>query len=260
MNREHKEFHEIRRVKIPRFGGLCFLRVLAYLLITVAMASIVLDVVDIAVTSRYCYSTVPRPLICLNNIADDVWTWIASGIWASIPLAVAGSWSAYLLERPGLNPYACVIFLGICAFLFCPVKAALNIVEAVKYKDNTNWSDISYQKIVIPIILAVIAALEFLHCLAIFIDFVCFSWNRADTVEYIEERHVEPPKVFPIATNFHPSPYHVPMNVPYYGVPTTQTPKYVISSSAPVPAMPITNGQYKWQFNQMPSNSPYRIF
>ncbi|ESN96437.1 hypothetical protein HELRODRAFT_189238 [Helobdella robusta] len=226
------------RVYIRGFCGHRLLKCLAYLLIVVSITSIILDIVDVALTYKICPpSGILRNFYCLASPSDDVWTWVASGIWASVPLTIAGIWTLYMLDRLETNPFWYVLFLFVCTFFFTPAKIILNSIEASKYGGvNSYWegSSYAYSKLVIPIFLAVFAFLEHIHCLIFFINFLCCWWTNEH-----EERDVEKvrnPSPFMVETSHHKASnnmyqYQVPFNMPINVVNTPAfTPRYVYST------------------------------
>jgi len=148
-----------------------------------AAASLALGVADVVVTYQNymvgyaCNSTGASFAICNPNTL--LWTWIASGIWASIPIFIFG----ILAIRRGSNPMTqnCWFeaFAFLSGFIFAPAMIVLSAFEVYKGAGVYYWT---YQnplkaddlvKAIIPIVIAGLGLLELLMCVTAFWDICC---------------------------------------------------------------------------------------
>lgn len=150
------------------------------LLALMAAATLSLGIANVVLTKEaYCnpWNTM-SPLWCSTAEEPYIWTWVAPGIWASIPIFFAGMFSMCISSNPGrcTRVFALLIFLS--ALVFAPGMCVLSSIEVWRgseasyhfYKltdglmpGNIKPDDNPYQaKFAIPLVIAIIAAIMFL--------------------------------------------------------------------------------------------------
>lgn len=96
-----------------------------------AAATLAIGVANVVLTSQaYCdpWSDMD-PVHCSNTNEPYVWTWVASGIWASMPIFAAGLFAMCLSSDPSrwIRLFALLIFLS--AIVFAPAMIILSSIE-----------------------------------------------------------------------------------------------------------------------------------
>jgi hypothetical protein len=110
------------------FNSGCF-RCFGALLALLAATTFALGIADVVLTMQnYCNPTGANG--CSTSAEPYIWVWVASGIWASVPIFLAGLFAMCI----GRNPVAWTrIFALLCflsAFVFAPALIVLSAVEA----------------------------------------------------------------------------------------------------------------------------------
>lgn len=151
-----------------------------------AAASLALGVADVVLTNqtymvdKKCKDNQALPECDKNNL---VWTWVASGIWASIPIFIFGILAIRLgKSHSPLRSSWFEFFAFVSAFIFAPAMCVLSALEVYKgrniyyWKANDGSDDLA--KAIIPIVIAGLGAVEFLMS---FIAIVYVCCCRHDT-------------------------------------------------------------------------------
>jgi hypothetical protein len=166
------------------FGGI--LAVLAAITLSLAIANVVMTI------SSFCTPWMSEaPQYCSTTGEPYIWTWVAVGIWASIPIFIAGI-SAMCI---GSNPEKWTKIFALCIFLSAVVFApAIIILSAIEVWRGwaANWNfymmdglevepgsitaadDAAHTiKFVLPLIIAILGAIMFIMTLAITVALCC---------------------------------------------------------------------------------------
>lgn len=153
-----------------------------------AAASLALGVADVVLTyqkymnDRGCASKPTEPPCATNNL---VWTWVAVGIWASLPVFILGILAIKLGDRrlPQRSSWFEVLAF-LCTFLFTPAMIALSVVEIQRGVGVYYWKAYQNQaddlvKAIIPIVIGSLGIIELLMCFIAFCYVCCCSHNNA---------------------------------------------------------------------------------
>lgn len=146
-----------------------------------AAASLALGVADVVLT----YQTYMVDQDCRNNgglapcfVNNLVWTWVASGIWASLPIFILGIMAIRLGKRrqPTRSSWF-DLFAFISTFIFAPAMIVLSALEVfygsgVYYWTATDGSD-DLAKAIIPIVIAGLGLVELLMTFIAFVQVCC---------------------------------------------------------------------------------------
>jgi len=96
-----------------------------------AASTLAMGTANVVLTSQaYCNPwTDDDPVHCSNTKEPYVWTWVASGIWASAPIFLAGLFGMCLSNDPSrwTRLFALLIFLS--AIVFAPCMIILSSIE-----------------------------------------------------------------------------------------------------------------------------------
>lgn len=175
-------------------GGINWLS-FGIILSLLAAASLALGVADVVLThqtymvDRKCADNQNQPECDKNNL---VWTWVAVGIWASLPIFIF----VILAIRLGKshNPVRSSwfeMFAFISAFIFAPAMIVLSAIQVYKGHDIYYWNavdgDDDLAKAIIPIVIAGLGLVEFLMCF-IAIIYVCCCRNNYSSTEVVTYR------------------------------------------------------------------------
>jgi len=111
------------------------------LLSLLAAATLALGVADVVVT----YKTYMDGMNCatyptLSYCSNLVWTWVASGIWGSLPVFIFGVLSIYKGSNPMRQVNYFDLFAFICAFIFTPAIIVLSAIEVWMGRDVYYWN------------------------------------------------------------------------------------------------------------------------
>jgi hypothetical protein len=168
-----------------RSDTLCGINWLSFgiILSLLAAASLALGVADVVLT----YQTYMVDQKCKDNVSDPpcdknnlVWTWVASGIWASLPVFILGIMAIRLGKRshPSRSSWF-ELFAFLSAFVFAPAMIVLSALEVYKGSKIYYWSALDNSddlaKAIIPIVIAGLGLVEFLMA---FIAFAQLCWCR----------------------------------------------------------------------------------
>lgn len=145
-----------------------------------AAVTLALGIANVVLTSQaYCDPWMDMdPVYCSNTAEPYIWTWIASGIWASAPIFIAGLYGMCLSSDPTrwARIFALLIFLS--ALVFAPAMIILSSIEvwrggASKWnfytmggslmEGNIMVEESPYQaKFALPLVIAILGGVLFL--------------------------------------------------------------------------------------------------
>lgn len=184
----------------PTYFNARAFKIFGAILALLAAATLSLGIADVVLTKEaYCSPwTTEAPMYCSMTGEPYIWTWVASGIWASVPIFFAGLFAMCLSSDPArwTRIFALLIFLS--AIVFAPAMIVLSAIElwrgsTSEYSFYTFGSTIGegtlmpaknpYQaKFAIPLAIAIIGGVIFLmtavvtlalcccmHCLGIYL-------------------------------------------------------------------------------------------
>jgi len=154
-----------------------------------AAASLALGVADVVYTyqtymvGKSC-STNTSPAYCNPNVL--IFTWIAVGIWASVPVFIYG---IIVLRHAGatvMRKSMCMeLLVFLCTFIFTPAMIVISAIEVWKGMNVFYWTanglptdDIV--KAALPIAIAVLGGIEWLMC-AIGLYYCCCCQHTGGT-------------------------------------------------------------------------------
>jgi len=212
------------------FNHGCF-KMFGAILALLAAATLSLGIADVVLTMQaYCSPwTTTSPVWCSMTAEPYIWTWVASGIWASIPIFFAGLCSMCLSSNPAswTRLFALLIFLS--AIVFAPAMLVLTSVElwrggsSIYTFYSTNTSSITagsimptganpYQaKFAIPLVIAILAGIMLLMTAAVTINFCCCMESMGlsmDTAPVVVEQA-------PVREYYPPRPHMRPQVMDY---------------------------------------------
>lgn len=150
------------------------------ILALMAAGTLALGISNVVMTKQaYCDPwTEDDPAYCSSTADPYIWTWVASGIWGSAPIFLAGIFSMCLSSDPGrwTRLFSLLIFLS--AIIFAPAMIILSAIECWRgsagkwnfYKmdselmeGNILVEDSPYQaKFALPLVIAILAGIMFL--------------------------------------------------------------------------------------------------
>jgi len=178
-------------------SGPCMIdwRTFGLILCFLSAASLALGVADVVYTyqtymvSKGCSSNT-SPNYCNPNVL--VFTWIASGIWASLPIFIYG---LMILQHSGAalsRKSTCFeLFSFLCAFIFAPAMLVISAIEVWKgvgvfYWTASQLSSDDTVKAALPIAIAVLGFIEFLMCsIALYYGCCCRPHTMSPSHEYV---------------------------------------------------------------------------
>jgi len=101
------------------------------ILSTMAAISLSLGISNVVMTSQaYCDPWMDMdPVYCSNTNEPYVWTWVASGIWASAPIFIAGLYAMCLSMDPSRWTGMFSLFIVLSAIVFSPAMIILSAIE-----------------------------------------------------------------------------------------------------------------------------------
>jgi len=104
----------------------CFGTILALL----AAATLSLNVADVVLTLRAYCTPWSEENQCSTTEEPYVWVWVASGIWGSIPILLAGLFAIYLSANPAVWTRCFSFFIFQSALVFAPGIMVLTCIAA----------------------------------------------------------------------------------------------------------------------------------
>jgi len=111
------------------------------ILALLAAATLALGIANVVLTKQaYCDPwTEGAPTYCSGTKEPYIWTWVASGIWASIPIFLAGIFAMCISNDPAswTRCFALMIFLS--AIVFSPAMIVLSAMEVWR-GGAANWN------------------------------------------------------------------------------------------------------------------------
>jgi hypothetical protein len=118
-----------RRVDTPAAKPCCgpqSLRLYGAVLATLAVTTLGLGIADVAITKQaYCGAG----SACPNTGEPYVWVWVATGIWASVPIVLTGLFAMCVSSNPGKWVRLFGLFSFISTFIFTPALLILSSIE-----------------------------------------------------------------------------------------------------------------------------------
>jgi len=176
-----------------RSDTVCGINWLAFgiILSLLAAASLALGVADVVLTYQTYIADMCKDGNTIskcdqNNLA---WTWVASGIWGSLPVFIFGIMAIRLgkSNQPSRSSWF-DLFAFISAFIFAPAMIVLSALEVYDGATIYYWSAFDgmddLAKAIIPIVIAGLGLVEFLMA---FIAFAKVCWCKQ---EYATEQYI----------------------------------------------------------------------
>jgi len=174
----------------PVFNARMF-KVYGAILSLMAAGTLALGISNVVLTKQaYCDPWDEGDSVWCSNTKDPyIWTWIGSGIWASLPIFLAGLFSMSLSSDPAkwTRMFSLMVFLS--AIVFTPAMVVLNAIEVWRghasannfYKlddqlmeGNILVEDSPYQaKFALPLVISILAGIMFLMTGLITITLCC---------------------------------------------------------------------------------------
>lgn len=160
------------------------------ILALLAAASLSLGIANVVLTREaYCNPwNEDSSVWCSNSKEPYIWTWVASGIWASVPVFFAGLFAMCVSSNPlGWSRWF-ALFIFLSAIVFAPGMVVLSSIETWRgsasdynfYKLNNGVNegniipdgDNPYQaKFALPLVIAILGGLEFLMAAYVTLSF-----------------------------------------------------------------------------------------
>jgi hypothetical protein len=150
------------------------------LLALLAAATLALGIANVVLTKQaYCEPWQEMaPVYCSSTKEPYIWTWVAPGIWASVPIFLAGIFAMCISNDPAnwTRCFALMIFLS--AIVFSPAMIVLSSMEVWR-GSAANWhfymldsdlkegnimvEDSPYQaKFALPLVIAILGGVMFI--------------------------------------------------------------------------------------------------
>lgn len=160
-----------------------------------AAAALSISVANVALTSQaYCDPwTDASPVYCSNTNEPYVWTWVASGIWASLPIFLSGLFAMALGKNPQAWTRWFTLLTVLSTIVFAPAMLILSAVEVWRgsasrwnfYKMDSSLAegnilieDSPYQaKFALPLVIAILAGIMFVMTGLITLSICCCMKN-----------------------------------------------------------------------------------
>jgi hypothetical protein len=150
------------------------------ILAIMAAAALALGIANVVLTKQaYCEPwSEAAPVYCSGTKEPYIWTWVAPGIWASVPIFLAGIFAMCISNDPAnwTRCFALMIFLS--AIVFSPAMIVLSAMEVWRggaaqwnfYKldsslmeGNIKVTDSPFQaKFALPLVIAIIGGIMFI--------------------------------------------------------------------------------------------------
>jgi len=147
-----------------------------------AAATLSLGVANVFLTwTAYCSPwNDDSPAYCSNINEPYIWTWVASGIWASVPILLAGLFAMCITSDPAqwVRTRCFSLFILLSAIVFCPGMIVLSSMEVWRGHEATNnfykldsgltagnipATGIPYQvKFFLPLVIAILGGVMFI--------------------------------------------------------------------------------------------------
>lgn len=200
-----------------------------------AAATLSLGIANVVLTKEaYCNPwEKAAPVYCSTANEPYIWTWVGSGIWASVPIFFAGIFAMCLSSNPGkwTRVWALLIFLS--AIVFAPGMCVLSSIEVWRgaESEHTFYSlkdgikagtitpdDNPYQaKFALPLVIAILAAIMFfmtsiitlmlcccMHNLGIYLPQEIDAFSGSQTTQVVQP--AAPPQIYaPSREVYYPS-------------------------------------------------------
>jgi len=158
-----------------------------------AAATLALGIANVVLTREtYCKPWMEgAPSYCSSTKEPYIWTWVASGIWGSIPIFLAGLFAMCVSSNPGNWARLCAFFIFVSAIVFAPGMAVLSAIEVWRgsasqwyfyeldsgVKEGNIWpadGGNPYQaKFALPLVIAIIACIMFIMTMIVTLALCC---------------------------------------------------------------------------------------
>jgi len=150
------------------------------ILAIMAAATLSLGTANVVLTSEaYCAPWMDEdPVYCSNTGEPYVWTWVAPGVWASLPIFLAGLYAMMLGNDPSRFARIFALLIYLSAIVFAPAMLILSSIEVWRghastwnfyklndeLKEGNIWVEESpYQaKFALPLVITILAGIMFL--------------------------------------------------------------------------------------------------
>jgi len=150
------------------------------ILALLAAAALALGIANLVLTKQaYCEPWMETaPVYCSGTKEPYIWTWVSSGIWASVPIFLAGIFAMCISNDPAnwTRCFALMIFLS--AIVFAPAMIVLSAIEVWRgqaamwnfytlgsslMEGNIMVEDSPYQaKFALPLVIAILGGIMFI--------------------------------------------------------------------------------------------------
>jgi len=169
----------------------CF-KMYGAVLAVLAVATLALGIADVVMTMQnYCTPWVTTsPVWCTMTGEPYIWTWVASGIWGSVPIFLAGLFAMCIGSDPAAWTRGFALLTILSAIVFAPAIIILTSIElwrdgAATYTFYTLGNSSlaagtimpttnPYQaKFAIPLAIAILGGLMFLMTLIVTLNLCC---------------------------------------------------------------------------------------
>jgi len=172
------------------FNAPCF-KMFGAVLALMAAATLALGIADVVMTMQtYCTPwTTAGPVWCTMTGEPYIWTWVASAIWGSIPIFLAGLFSMCIASNPVGYTRIFALLMILSGVVFAPAILVLTSMELWRgstsqytfYNMNSSLAAGSilpnpnpYQaKFAIPLVIAILAGIMFLMTGIVTLNLCC---------------------------------------------------------------------------------------
>lgn len=173
-----------------------WLKIYGAILALLAAASLSLGIANVVLTKEaYCNPWEEGGSVwCSSTKEPYIWTWVASGIWASLPIFLAGLFAMCVSANPFAWTRWFALFIFLSAIVFAPGMIVLSSIETwrgsaseyhfykldngVKEGNIMPDGDNPYQaKFALPLTIAILGGLEFLLTAWVALSFCCCVEN-----------------------------------------------------------------------------------
>jgi len=174
------------------FNAGCF-KMFGAVLALLAAATLALGIADVVMTMQtYCTPwNTAAPVWCTMTGEPYIWTWVASGIWGSVPIFLAGLFSMCISSNPVGYTRIFALLIILSGIVFAPAIIVLTSIELWRgstsvwtFYNMGNSTSVSagsimpnpnpYQaKFAIPLVIAILAGIMFLMTGIVTLNICC---------------------------------------------------------------------------------------
>jgi hypothetical protein len=155
-------------------------KIFGAVLALLAAATMALGIANVVLTKQsYCEPWMEgAPVYCSGTKEPYIWTWVAPGIWASVPIFLAGIFSMCISNDPANWTRCFALFIFLSAIVFSPAMIVLSAMEVWRgaaaqwnfYKlgnqldmGNIMVANSPYQaKFALPLVIAILGGVMFI--------------------------------------------------------------------------------------------------